>query len=99
MPKYQTFYAEISYENKIRNNEDLSDKDIINLMFLPLMNHNISKADLATKSIELAQSIEDKTKRDICIASVVAFGSKYLNQSEKRKLLEVLRMADLPNEP
>jgi|GEM_PF-2294424 len=59
------------------------------------MKHNISKADLATKSIELAQAIEDKAKRDICIASVVAFGSKYLNESEKRKLLEVLQMADL----
>ena len=59
------------------------------------MKHTMNKSELATKSIELAQSIPDKTKRDVCIASVVAFGSKYLNDSEKRKLLEVLKMADL----
>ena len=85
----------VKLETKIKNNDNLSDKDIINLIFLPLMKHNISKAELATKSIELAQSIEDKAKRDICIASVVAFGSKYLNENEKKKLVEVLRMADL----
>ena len=59
------------------------------------MKHTMNKSELATKSIELAQTIPDKEKRDVCIASVVAFGSKYLNDSEKRKLLEVLKMADL----
>ena len=82
-------------ESKIKNKDDLSDGAIMNLIFLPLMRHNVSKEELATKSIELAQSIEDKSKRDICIASVVAFGSKYLNDSERKNLLEVLKRADL----
>ena len=82
-------------ENKIKNREDLTDVDLMNLIFLPLMKHTLSKAELATKTVELAQTISDETKRDICIASAVAFASKYLNDSEKRKLMEVIRMADL----
>jgi len=88
-----SIYTEL--ENKIKNGENLTDVDIMNLIFLPLMKHTMNKSELATKSIELAQTIPDKEKRDVCIASVVAFGSKYLNDSEKRKLLEVLKMADL----
>ena len=64
-----TVYAEL--ERKIKANEDLTDTDLVNLILLPLMKHNISKNELAVKSIRLAQTIEDKTKRDICIASVV----------------------------
>ena len=82
-------------ENKIKAREDLTDVDLMNLIFLPLMKHTLSKAELATKTIELAQTISDEAKRDICIASAVAFASKYLDDSEKRKLLEVLKMADL----
>ncbi len=86
-------YTEL--EGKIKSGQTLLDTDMLNLIFLPLMKHNIPKNELAAKSIGLAQTIPDKTRRDICIASIFAFGSKYLNVSEAHKLLEVLRMTDL----
>ena len=88
-----TVYVEL--KQKIKAKEDLTDTDLMNLIFLPLMKHTIPKNELAAKSIKLAQTIDDRTKRDVCIASIVAFASKYLNDFEKKKLLEVIKMTDL----
>ena len=65
---------------------------MLNLIFLPLMRHSLPKRELAKKSIEMAQTIDDENKRDVCIASTVAFMQKYLNDNEMSNILEVLRM-------
>jgi len=80
---------------KINTGLDLTDEDILNLIFLPLMKHTIPRDELARNSVELANTIQDKTKRDLCLAAVFAFASKYLNKSEMEKLKEVVRMTDL----
>ena len=80
---------------KLKGGQDLSDVDMLNLIFLPLMRNTIPKNELAAKSIELAQTIPDRTKRDACIASAVAFMSKYLNDDEIHGILEVLKMTDI----
>ena len=82
-------------ETKIAKKQDLTDIDMINLIFIPLMKNDISKADLAIKSVELAKTIEDSSKRNACIASVFAFASKYLEEENINKLLEVIKMTDL----
>jgi uncharacterized protein YerC len=88
-----TIYAEL--ETKLKSGQELTDTDMLNLMFLPLMRNSVPKKELAKKSVELAQTIPDKNKRDACIASAVAFMSKYLNENEISSILEVLKMTDI----
>jgi len=82
-------------EAKIQQEQDLTDADILNLIFLPLMRNTISKEELAVKSIELARRVQDVTKQNACIAAAFAFANRYLDKNGVNKLLEVLRMTDL----
>lgn len=59
------------------------------------MRSDIPKAELAEKSIKLAQTISDRNKRDACIASAVAFMEKYLTDSERNNILGVLQMTNI----
>jgi hypothetical protein len=88
-----TIYAEL--DKKIKAGQELTDVDILNLLFLPLMKTNIPRAELAVNSIKMAQSITDKTKRDACIAAAFAFAGRYLNESDINKILEAIKMTDL----
>jgi len=88
-----TIYSEL--EAKLKSGQDLTDADMLNLMFLPLMKNSVPKNELAAKSIELAQTIRNETKRDACIASAIAFMSKYLNDDEINNILGVLKMTDI----
>lgn len=82
-------------EAKIKTNCELTDLDMLNLVFVPLMNHSMSRKELVTKSIILAQGILDTKKRDACIAAAFAFANKYLSEQESQELMEMLRMTDL----
>ena len=86
-------YAEL--ETKLKAGQELSDADMLNLIFLPLMRNDIPKAELAEKSIELAKTIQDETKRNACIASTVAFMEKYLNDSDRKRILGVIKMTKI----
>jgi hypothetical protein len=86
-------YAELGA--KIKTGQELSDTDMLNLIFLPLMRNTMPRRELAAKSIGLAQTIPDTTKRNACIAATFAFASRYLSDSESKNLLEVLKMPDL----
>ena len=82
-------------EEKLESGQELSDIDLLNLIFLPLMKTDMPKGELAEKSIRMAQSIPDNNKRNTCIASVFAFASKYLEEEILNKLLEAIKMSDL----
>jgi len=82
-------------ESKIKTGQELTDMDIMNLIFLPLMCHTIPRQDLAIKTMRLAQTIPDVTKRNACTAAAFAFASKYLDEAERNKLLEVLKVTEL----
>ena len=86
-------YAQL--DAKIKAGQELTDVDMLNLTFLPLMRHSIPRQELAANSIKLAQSIADTAKRNACIAAAYALASKYLNEEETENLLEVLKMNDL----
>ena len=81
-------------EKKLLNYEKLNSQDILNLLFLPLMQHDIIKEELAIKSMELAQIIEDPIKRELCITSIYAFASKHLDEKQLKRLSEVFKMTD-----
>ena len=86
-------FAELSA--KITAGEALTDADMLNLTFLPLMRVSKPRDELAAESIKLAQSIPDDTKRNTCIAAAFAFASKYLDKNQLQKLLEAIKMTDL----
>ena len=79
-------------EAKLKAKKELSDIDMLNLIFLPLMKSKLSKGELALKSVELAKSIEDRSKRETCIVSAIAFTVKYLNENQLNKLWEAIIM-------
>ena len=76
-------------EAKIKAGQELLDIDILNLVLLPLMKHTLPRRELAEKTIKLAQSIPDTTKRNACIAAAFAFGRAYLDEADAGKLLTV----------
>ena len=86
-------FAEL--EAKINAGQELADIDILNLVLLPLMRHTLPRRELAEKTIKLAQSIPDTTKRNACIAATFAFVKSCLDEADINKLLEVLKMSEL----
>jgi len=86
-------YADL--KAKIDAGQPLDDKDILNLLFLPLMRNTIPRRELAETSVSMAKTIPNHAKREACIAAAFAFASKYLNDVEKSKLLEAINMFDL----
>jgi hypothetical protein len=85
----------VALKAKINAGQPLDDKDILNLLFLPLMRNTIPRGELAESSMAMANTILDRAKREACIVATYAFASKYLNEAERKKLLEVLKMCDL----
>lgn len=86
-------YSELSA--KINSNAEITDMDMLNLIFLPLMSNIIPRDELVVQSVTLAQRIPDAAKRNACIAAAFAFANRYLDDNKIRKILEVLRMTDL----
>jgi len=82
-------------EVKLNEKQELTDIDMLNLIFLPLMRNNIPKDELALKSIELAKTIEEQSKREACMVSTIAFTSKYLSENETNRIWEVLKMDNI----
>jgi len=80
---------------KIKAGQDLTDVDMLNLLFLPIMRITVPMNELAVKSIELAQTIPDTVKKNACIAATFAFANRYLNKNEMSELKEVIKMTDL----
>ena len=89
----ETMIAEI--ERKITAKECLTDQDIIKLTLLPFMKTTMSRNEMARKTVTVAKSIEDKEKRDACIAATIAYASKMPGKVDIKGLLEAIRMTEL----
>jgi hypothetical protein len=84
-------------DRKIKEGAELSDLDMLNLIFLPLMKikGDTPRDELAVNSIKLAQTIKDNKKRYACIAAAYAFAEKYLDDNGRNKIWEVLKMGSM----
>jgi len=80
-------------EAKLKSGRELTDNDILNLIFLPLMKTDMARAELAKKTIELANTITDEDKRKLCKASAMAFADAYLSKTEFKTIMEAVRMS------
>ncbi|MCL1792230.1 MAG: hypothetical protein FWG34_00010 [Oscillospiraceae bacterium] len=79
-------------ESKLKEKRELTDIDMLNLIFLPLMKNDIPKYELALKSVELAKTIGDRGKRETCIVSAIAFMGKYLNENQMNRIWGAVKM-------
>jgi len=80
---------------KVKAAQELTDVDMLNLIFLPLMSNTIPRNELAVNSVKLAQTIQDTNKRNACLAASFAFASKYLKENELENLEEALNMRNI----
>jgi hypothetical protein len=87
-----TVYAELNA--KITAGLLLKDKDILNLLFLPLMRNTIPKNELVLRSVEMAKTIGNYAKREASMAAALALSYKHLNKSELEKVKEAMEMQE-----
>ena len=88
-----TIYNEL--QEKINTDEELTDMDILKLIFLPLMNHTLPRVELAMNTVKMAVRIKDEAKRHACEAAAFAFGNRYLSKQDYDKMIGVLKMTTL----
>lgn len=82
-------------KNKINNGESLTDEDILNLSFIPLMKTKISKSERALESIELANKIPESNEKLKCMALLYALFEKFGDKASKKRFMEVFTMTEL----
>jgi hypothetical protein len=80
---------------KINAEAEITDVDMLNLVFLPLMRNTLNRDELAISTIKLAQTIPDRNKRNACIASAIAFVNRYMDEEGFEKIKEALKMFDI----
>jgi predicted transposase/invertase (TIGR01784 family) len=83
-------YSEL--DDKISGRENLSDKDKLNLIFLPLMKSSINKNEMAIKAVELAKKVENDESRLLYIGAIVGISDKFIDKDYVARLKEVLKM-------
>jgi len=86
-------YADL--HEKVSAGFSLSDLDMLNLIHLPLMRTDIPRYELAVRSVLLAQTIPNVTKRNACVAAAFAFASRFLEEGEADMILKEVKMVDL----
>lgn len=93
--KYDAPKIFTSLQEKINKGEELTEKDMVSLVFLPLMKHNIIKRELALASFKMAKNIKNDRQRMTCISAIVGTAQKYLNETDFNLLEGVFRMTDV----
>ena len=79
---------------KIKRGEKLSQTEIVRLIFLPLMKHGKSEGEVALKAAELAKMIPDE-KQNLVFAAIIALSDRYMTETEKKRLLEVVALTQI----
>jgi hypothetical protein len=82
-------------KSKIENNEQLTEEDILNLTFLPLMSGSDNRTERAVKGIELAESIKNMETKMISLSMLYALFEKFGDTLSKNRLKEAIRMTEI----
>jgi len=86
-------YEEI--KKKIEKEEELTKKDLMDLVFLPLMRNEKSEEEVTKDVFELAIKIPDEDKKEAVIGSLLGFSDSYVRDEYLNKLKEVIRMTKI----
>ncbi|WP_242826082.1 hypothetical protein [Desulfurispora thermophila] len=79
---------------KAEKGEPFTWQEMLELVFLPLMKSSADRSEMAIKAAELANAIE-QPEIPFLLGAVIAISDKFMDESAKRKLLEVLRMTKI----
>lgn len=81
-------------ECKLVEGKILSDKELLDLVFIPIMGGTLGKEDKIIRAFEISEDYPIDKKRDVQ-AMLCTFALKFLNTSELKQVKEVIRMTDL----
>jgi hypothetical protein len=95
MIKYDGIKRYKEIKGKIEKGEPLTDKDLMDLVFLPLMRNEKSEEEVTKEALELAITIPDENKKEAVIGSLLGFSDNYVREEYLNKLKEVIRMTKI----
>jgi hypothetical protein len=95
MIKYDGIKRYEEIKGKIEKKEPLTDKDQMDLVFLPLMRNEKSEEEVTKEALELAITIPDENKKEAVIGSLLGFSDNYVREEYLNKLKEVIRMTKI----
>jgi hypothetical protein len=95
MIKYDGIKRYEEIKEKIEKEEELTDKDLMDLVFLPLMKNEKSEEEVTKEALELAITIPDEDKKEAVIGSLLGFSDNYVREEYINKLKEVIRMTKI----
>lgn len=79
-------------KTKIENNEELTERDELNLIFLPLMKSTVDCSKRAIEAVELAQKITDPEKQFRLLSTIIAVSDKFIDEKYVERLMEAIKM-------
>lgn len=94
MKSYDGDQEYIKLQQKIIANQPFQEEDILKLIFLPLMKSGLSEDQMAIQAAQLAKEIPGEIKT-LVIGALLAVTDRFMAESNKRKLLEVLKMTQI----
>lgn len=80
--------------NKIKNNENVTKTDLVELTFTPIMGGKLSKADKIINAVKVVKNIDREYRYDI-EAILYAFASKFLKGRDLERVKEEIKMTEL----
>jgi hypothetical protein len=95
MIKYDGIKRYEEIKEKIEKEEELTDKDLMDLVFLPLMRNEKSEEEVTKDVFELAIKIPDEDKKEAVIGSLLGFSDSYVRDEYINELKEVIRMTKI----
>ncbi|MDK2906844.1 MAG: hypothetical protein PWQ66_805 [Petrotoga sp.] len=95
MIKYDGIKRYEEIKEKIEKEEELTDKDLMDLVFLPLMRNEKNEEEVTKDVFELAIKIPDENKKEAVIGSLLGFSDSYVRDECLNELKEVIRMTKI----
>jgi hypothetical protein len=82
-------------KNKIDNNEELTNEEVLSLTFIPLMKGELTRTESTIRSIELADKINKSDSKLKCLTMLYALLEKFEDAESKKKFKEVFNMTEI----
>lgn len=92
------FYGESKLKDtkqKVENNIELTEQDIMTPSFIPLMATKKSKSDITLESIELAQNMHNNKEKNNCLMLLYSLFDKFGDDISKKKFKEAVGRTDV----
>ena len=82
-------------KQRVENNIELTDQEIMTLSFIPLMTTRKSKSDITIESLEVAKNINNNKEKNNCLMLLYALFDKFGDEVAKKRFKEVIGMTDV----